>query len=380
MNDFGKRVRSWEALIARVGHIQHVDLKLKTAWKTAVQFLRNEFGDGFLYACGVNHPMNLALMKFGEHDLYEIVALAELLKKLKASNSNYPLVLGKLKSETKARSEGFPFLEIGRSFLNNGLNIEFSEEIQDQKNPDIKITNPVTREFVLIEVSRIDHTDARKKSSYQFNYISMVIKELGAIIPYAIQLKRNLSDGELSIVKLQISMLYKQAVNDHKIAVTDDDKVRIMFAHPQLEDEFENLCIKQNIRKTLIGAPVDFRDTGKFIDNGKIAREANQIPSGLTGLLYFPVQALYIMADFERIFAAFDSELEKYPQLYGIVLYAKVINPDIQTVITEMSHILVIRKGPENVVTYVAFIQNKFFEKKLSADMLLKIRSAILDF
>lgn len=371
----------WSDLIKLAENANFQDILLKDHWKEALLFLREELGKGFLKTCGINHPLCQRLSGYGELQVKELVAWVSVLRTLMESNgSNYPVLLKKLKSQLRSRSEGIPFLEIARSYLQSGFHVRFPAEIQGQKNPDIMITLPETGESFFVEVSRINDTNTRSVIHEQFSAICNANTSAREDLPYAIKQHLFLDNEQLEAVKERITGLKKEAWEGKKLAYWESSEILMAFVHPQQHDLLEDWCKEKGLSKGISGLSLEFNDTERLLRQQKIRQEAKQIPKGSTGVLYFPIQFLYMMCmDKVETIAAFEKELTAFPNIYGLVLYADVIHPLAEPVRLDSAHIYSIKQTTGGAVRYMLFIQNPYYEARLSEATIHQIRLAVIE-
>lgn len=371
----------WNDLIELAEHAYFLDLLLKKAWKEALFFLREELGTGFLKTCGVNHPLCQKLSAGSELQVKELVACVNVLKTLKESEgSNYPALLKKLKSKSRSRSEGIPFMEIARSYLQRGFHVKFPAEIEEQKNPDLMIKSPETGESFFIEVSRINDTITRSITHEQFSAICEANMSVGEDLPCAIKQHLFLDNEQLKSIKERMLRLKKEAWEEKRLSYWESPEISMAFVHPQQPELLENWCKEKGLGKGIGGLSVEFNDTNRLMRQQKIRQEAKQIPTESTGLLYFPIQFLYMMCmDKIETIAAFEKELTAFPNIYGLILYADVIHPLAGPVCLDSAHIYSMKQTIGGAVRYMLFIQNPSYDAKLSGKTILQIRSAILE-
>ncbi len=84
-------------------------------------------------------------------------------------DSDYLAML--LRNREKCRQEGVYFLNIASRLLQAGFRLSFIRGRQDQKLPDIKVTDFETDESFYIEVTHLEKNEAFKRDENNFRII-----------------------------------------------------------------------------------------------------------------------------------------------------------------------------------------------------------------
>jgi hypothetical protein len=370
----------WDQLLKMVDQNKQFDLDLGNAWKGAILIFQKALGNGFFHTCGLNHPMITKLTGTGEGQIRELIDLAKVLDTLKESDSNAEVLIQKLKSKSKAASEGIPFLEIARTYLKEELNPNFLVEVPGQKNPDIEIVDPSTEERIFIEVSRINESDLQSIKDRQFKRLGNAVFQLGYDLPYSVKLHAILSDDQLEIAIEKIGLLKKEAWNNRTLATWRTEEISLAFAHNSCYDDLLSWCKQNSLEKGISGLRIEFNDTDRISQQSRIEREAKQIPSLSPGLIYFPIHFLYMMTmDKPGTTIVFQNDLIKFPNIYGLVLNAEAIHPLEKPILIDNGHIYSVNQTISGTFRYVFFIPNPNYKLEISDGFIRKVRKAIIN-
>lgn len=369
---------TWKMLYERIEQSQMVPDELKTDWINATQFLQKELGNGFFNNCGYSHPVHHKINGGAEGQVRELIHWVNILRSLKESDSNYPLLLQKLKSKPRSRSEAMPFIEIAGRHLREGFSVYFPKENYDTRNPDIAVTYQPTDEKIFIEVSRISDSKQRADEGDQYNIFFDLIHQYGFDLPVAGKLKKQMSKEVLKGVIEKVKELKDKAWESKRLQSFTDDHISIAFVTESSFEELEPWCKANDVLKGFNGVPVDFNDTPRIIKQSRIKKEAKQIPEGKPGILYFPIQFLYMMVmDKMNTINGFVKALEDCPNIIGMVLYSEVIGGLEKECDLDFGHIYSVQKDHWHICRYVLFVENPAFVYELSAEALQAIRRAV---
>ena len=364
---------NWDKHIKFAGSWTECEEDKRRKWVKALEFLKQEFGKGFLKSSHRNHPLNRRITEKAQWRTTEIITIAETLNHLKNSNGNYLKLLEKIKPFDSCEAEGIPFLEIVQMYLKVGMQVYFPEEIKTKVTPDIRITCPISQDSFYIEVSKLD--DDIKRNSIRKNYrqLENVFEFEGIQLPYSCAQLRYITEKEMDEVINKIKAARQAALNGHEIVFYIDDKIRLAIAHPAKYDQLINWIETNDFRKGLHGAPLNFDDTYRLANN-KLLKEARQIPDTASGLVYILCNPLYFWQINEMsAFKEFEQKLKRLPNILGLVVYAQVIDDSEPFTQIDDGNIQSIKKINEVVSRYLFFVRNKNYKGLLSETTIQKI-------
>jgi hypothetical protein len=368
---------SWEQLLDNIESNHDMSHHLKTDWSDSLTFLRNELGKGFFKQCGCQHPLVHLLSVIDEDGVRQLVEWVNVLKILKSKDSNYAVLMSKLNSPKKAKSEALHFINISKKYLAEGFDVRFSVE-NGLKCPDIEVFYPLTREQLFIEVSRINDTQQRDRQQRQFYEITEFAQFEGYDLPVAGKLHSMMNEAQLEETKRQIKLCKKQAWETKSLSSYDSEDITIAFCTNDSIEELKSWCKEYGIDQGIQGLSVDFNDTGRVLRHRKIHDEAKQLPKDRPGLLYFPVQLMYMWAmNKADTIIAFEKELEAYPNIIGLVMKAEAVTAKKEPMDIDFGHIYSEKQDANGVVHYTLFIQNPLFNLCISQELKSSIRNAI---
>lgn len=258
----------------------------------------------------------------------DLIDLTQALQKLKHENhSAFITLLNKIKPRLKCQSEGKPFWEILRTYSKERFQLQFLEPLTGEKCADIKLIDPETQESIFIEVSKLGLSEKQVKISEQHRRISNAFVLDGYSMPGAFKQFKYLIEPQVEILLQRIHEMKERAVNHQQFVCYEDDSIIVAVADPSKVDDLDNWCDSHKMgRNHMIGAPQDYNDTYRLIDNGKIVKEIKQLPKGQPGFVYLPVTILYFFVmDLKVTFLSFLDLLKEYPDCLGIVLFSESV-------------------------------------------------------
>lgn len=370
---------TWKMLYERIKQSTLVPADIKDDWRKATQFLQGELGEGFFTYCGNFHAVHHMINGGDEGQVRKFIEWVNVLQTLKESDSNYPLLLKKLVSKNKSKSEAMPFIEIGRKHLREGFAVYFPKENQTSKNHDITLTYYATQEKIFVEVSRLNDTKDRADQHEQYNAVFNVIQDYAFDLHVAGKLKKSMNKATLAATLQKIKDLKDQAWTTKRIASLVDENISIAFVTNSCFEELGLWCIANDASKGFNGLPVNFNDTQRIIRQNRIKKEAKQIQNDKPGILYFPIQIMYMMMmNKADSIIAFADSLKHFPNIIGMVLYSEVIGGIEKECFLDFGHIYSVQKGAWHVYQHVLFIENLAFNVELSDEARQAMKRALI--
>lgn len=314
---------SWKFLFDQIAQHQEIDEYKKRRWKDSLEILKSELGNGFFETCTKHHPIYLKLFN-APWLLDELIDFAATLQQLKTYDSNYTILLSKLRPFRKCTEEGVAFVEAASIFLKNGFSVKFIEQ-EKRKTPDIQITNLENNENTFIEITKITDTAERRQISDEFRKLSNAFLFYGYDLPYSCQQLGHFADRELDAIIRKIHELKDIAATNRSFETYKDENISLAIAHPNHFDLLMKWCEENNQRKGINGLQVDFDDTDRILRQNKIYQKLKQIPSDQPGVLLMPVHYMYFFC-MNPSFTVYSiqKEIRKYKHLCAVVFYANL--------------------------------------------------------
>lgn len=308
-----------------------LDSNLKKEIISSINFLKQEFGKGFLKTAKHNHPIKNYLFNKALHSIKWINWFVDVLKNLKEQKTdcNYHLVISKLKKHDSSIKEGIPFIEIASQYIKSGFEVIFLSELEKTKTPDLKIINPVTQEFFYIEVSTLNESLERENSWNDFLTITGAIQKNCSPI-YSGKLFEPLTSEEREFIYKEIPDLARKAVFESDFLEIEKhslfNKLEIAMCNEKGVDKLKKWCERKNYKFNQLDTPAaNFNETLRLKKNDKLRKKFSQIPKGELGLIYIKVDSLYLMTynPFD-IVKELEPVISNYKNILGLVLYGSI--------------------------------------------------------
>lgn len=290
------------------------------------------------------------------------------------------MLLEKLVAKAKTRAEGMPFMDIAKRHWEQGFRVEFPLEDQDAKNADIEMIFAPTGEKILVEVSRLGNSKLRADDTEQYNKLFDVINKYGYDLPFAGKIKRVMSEKTLLQTANEIVQLKFHAWETNSVAVLINENIVIAFCTDSSFSHLKEWCEANDVSLGFSGMPLDFNDTQRIIRTQCINREAKQIAKDHNGLLYFPVQWLYMLKmDIEESIEKFTLAMSKHKHLLGMVLVAEVgvgLQPDCHI---EAGHLYCVSRDVAGVCRHILYVENPRFAGSVSNELKMALKKAMVN-
>lgn len=343
--------------------------KLVSALETMVQIM----GKSFLKTSHVNHPVRQMVSEKTEFRIYQLIEFADTIKTLKLTDTNFPKLQKKLLSKQESKREGVPFVEIAQTYIKENFIVNFLEENNFSKTPDIKITNPENNEVFYIEVSTLNDGPEKINSQNnhyffhsQFHYIPPQNSFVG-------EQKEPINKEDYPEIEKIIANAKCKVEEHNQIVFYTDKRFYFLLAPKGYDEDLKLVCEKYALRlNTISGLPLNFNETDRIVNN-KIRDKAKQIPQGSNGLIYFPVAPLFfITTDIKDITSRVEEYILSFKNIIGIVIFSKIVANKEQTSENIGRHLFK-RKTIKNLSYESLFIHNKNCELYISNNTLEKI-------
>jgi hypothetical protein len=373
--------KTWRSIYAFIDQSVQVTDELKEDWRRAIDFMRAELGNGFFTTARIDHPLSHLMGSASKAEVEYLVRWVNTLIHLKTNPMSYAVLMDKLRSSTKCRPEGMPFMEIALSFSMPDLHVSFIPESKEAgiKTPDVMVKNTVTGENLFVEVSRVNDAAERAKQTDQYHAILKVIDRNGFDLPMAGALKKYLNEEEFDETVRDIKYLKEACWRDQSMVSIINHRIAIAFSTNGSFSQLEEWCIQTGYSRGFSGLSVNFNDIHRIVDRGRIADKALQIPKTETGLLYFPVQALFLLfSDPFELIESLQFPLSKQPHIFGVVLFAEMKGSLKKDVYMDCrDFIYSVSTDERHYTRETIFVENIAYAGNLSSEMQYAIRKSI---
>lgn len=347
------------------------------------KFFRKELGENYLgrhYKDGRN-LVNNWLWSLGS-DYSQLIWLYDSLKYFKDKNCNYDKVVGHLKKIERSNIEGVPFLIIGDSLRKVGFEVIFEPTVPYEKKPDLKIINLETNETIYIEVSKLGPTDQNEKIQNNYHTLMHFFHSVPPIIPFSGRQLQLIPEEEFENLRQTIiSRKQKAFLERELVEVGSSDTngyIEFAVAHSEKFSELEALEKERNFGglNDVRGLPLRFDYTYRV--KHKILDEAVQLPNDYAGIIYIPLEPMFVffgITDHIEFFDSIKTCLKALPHVIGVCFYSG-IGMDSEEFVFSDGDFFERKIVHDNILQEVAFIKNPQFALEVSDDTLLKLEKS----
>lgn len=348
--------------------------EIRKEWVFALKFLCEEFGKGFLKSCKSGHPIQNRINNKALWQINELIEFVKILKKFKSLNCNYFVLKDKLLPFEKCIQEGIPFIDIAKSFLDLGFELQFIEEIQGQKNADILINNDISNDKIYIEVSKLENSKEQSIIHMNSYKIFEVLHSCPFVLYYCKQLKI-IPIEDLNRVVSDIFKIKNKAYNNNDLLFYNNEYIELIVAHDSKKEEIERYCNENNSKLSdFIGLPLNFKEVYRIVKTRRIEKEAKQIPKNDTGLIYIPINPLFFMAtDLNEAIDILEPQMTPFKNLFGVVIYSKIMETVEYSEQLYNGHFYSRKMINDNIARDLFFIRNKEYYQNVSDITIKKI-------
>jgi len=114
---------------------------------------------------------------------------------------------------------------------------------------------------------------------------------------------------------------------------------------------------------------LDFNETKRIMKNERIKAKASQLPANEPGLLFFVVNPLYFcQIDIDETIEQFTSDMKKFPNLLGIIMYSYLLDPTETKYVRFENHFYGRKMMNAVMCRTLYFISNEYFNLPLSSE------------
>jgi hypothetical protein len=348
----------------------------------SLQLLSDELGKHFLKNCKqTRHPLFAYLFERSDQSYSWLIEFADTLRKLKNTDPNYHDFIKLLRPAKKFHDEGLPFVNISRSFLESGFLVNVFPDVQQQKKPDLKISNVKNGEVIFIEVTRpAGDTGIRELIRQNSQSIFKALHLTPPYVEFSCKQKRVLTESELLITLDEIISAKVKSHHYNCFEVLENDRIDLAVAPVSKIGELQNWCLANKRQLDFSPLSLNYDDTEK-ISGDKIKTECEQLPVDSAGILYIQVNPLYFWAaDLENAKVRFLNRLKDFPNVIGIVLFSYIGAFTEDSSVIEGKDYFGSRMVTAGVSRTIVFFYSKSFNGKLSAPTLQSFYSSLEKF
>ncbi|MEY4877578.1 MAG: hypothetical protein RL708_2728 [Bacteroidota bacterium] len=367
----------WNKQIEYASAMDGIDETIREEFVSALIFMGEELGKGFLKTSSFNHPVKQMISNKADWQTNELIQFAATLKTLQSYNSNYPKLKSKLLALEKSKIEGIPFTEIAEFYLKENFIVFYPDETNIGKSPDIEITNPSNNDKFFIEVSLVNDSDETKRLSNNYNFL---FHQFHFVQPYYFvtgKQKTEIATEDYSAIANLIADKKKQVEETLEIVSYSDNRFEFWLAPASKLDELDKIAEQNGTqRNNVTGMPLNFDETDRLIKNGKIKHEAAQIPKDSNGIIYFPMNPMYFIAtDKREAILRLQEYVLQFQNLIGVVFYSSILNQQKEEFIEVANHIFSRKMLGSILCRELLFVYNHNCDLKLADETIQKIYS-----
>lgn len=365
----------WSKQIEYAYAMEDIDEKLRTEFVLSLKFLQNEFGNDFLKSSSLIHPIQRKISNKVDWQILQLIQFTSTLRTLKATASNYQKLKRKLYALEESKTEGIPFVEIAESYLKENLMVNFPDESNIDKSPDIEITNLNNKEKFFIEVSMIRESAERTFKKNNYNFLFYQFHFLPPRYPYTGKQKSKIRNQDYTRLERIISTAKNQVHEQQEIVSYSDDQIEFTIVPNEKINELDKICKLNGTRRNDVrGLDLNFDETDRLISN-KIKRKVKQIPFNSNGIIYFPVTPMFFMfSHLEDSVSRIAEYISRFSHLIGIVLYSVgAINPQEEKFMEFENHIYSCKMTGGVFCREVIFVSNSQCKLMIQEETVAKI-------
>ena len=378
------QICNWDAIIDNCDEIEGLDEKQKTLVKEAFSFLKNEFGENFLFNQGKEaiHPFFDLLINHVSSTRLWFVDLVEALQKVKTCE-NYNELLKRLKNP-KLFNEAKSVLDIAIKFLLSDLQIEFDCEVlvdDRMKKPDIRIINPDTRETFYCEVSISNKSDIQEIAEMTEITLFNATFVSGQFLEIAGRIEKTLTSEELQIYAIKVNQFANNVAKEIGFGeLIINGVLTLGLSTKEKKSLLEEWAARNNCMVgSFDGPPFNSNELQRMRE--KIFKEQKQLPKDVANLIMvYDTDFFYGINNMIEVIDVLEKFVYKHNHVLALIIkggYTGQIKP---ILIMREFHMYLQKGRNELRAEQYLIIWNHFCKKPVSPATMTKIYRSIREY
>lgn len=238
--------------------------------------------------------------------------------------ANFANVMTKFRSANEDDfAEALSLLEYGFKLHNAGFIIDFEQSILNNKgankNPDIKLTNPITKEIIYCEISRLtNHKEIEKYSEITQN-LHLYGLQRGKLLSYSGRLYKKISDEHLSDIYRKIKQEVDKVINNEGFKVIiEEGTLELAIATDECIHFLDQWSKEKNYNIGSFQLPtMDF--FGRMVN--KIIHKSKQASSNHCNIVIIKNEDLFtLFSPPEQFIAEVEETVYKCPDILAVII------------------------------------------------------------
>jgi hypothetical protein len=374
-----EKYENWDKLIQDCQWIEDLTPTEREKARHALEFLREEFGENFLYeASRYYHQLFYTYLINQFAWTYKwIIRFADSLQAMK-DKENYSSLVKRL-VDAKKFSEGLSVLEVAARLTAVGFEIIFDEKVDvsgKKKKPDLKIIDSETKEDLFVEVTILGPSIQQQRMYSTFNAINNLLMGSMEHVYHRGRVCKDLSPEHLNEVLGKIEKTTEIVKREKSFQVLiEDGVIEIAFAPYNDVEKVSKWAAERDITGNLCGLPVDSNEISRI--RTRICEKQGQLPREIPSLIIIKnSNFLFDQKEILKMIGEIGEEVYWYPQIVAVgIVWGYLRVQDEEEIIIKNGLHRYIKKCKDFEVEQSIALFNQYFKLKLSSTTMEKIQS-----
>ena len=367
----------WNDQASRVKHIEGLTDYEKTHAKDALIFLGQKLGDGFLRPSadqdnrGYGHPLMSYLINYVPWTRRFLIQLAEDIRTVEGAGG-----LKKLLSDLKdgeLYAHNYLVLHCAAKLTREGFDACFEPtrpKGNDEKQPDIRVTNTSTGEVVFLEIAVTCSSLQERKAEEDFSALTWKLMQANAGLRWCGRLRKSLAQPHLEEVLRKVDAALKSASVERRFSTVVEENVIELAVCPEEQCEvLESWAVEHGLQPGQVsGPPIPSNHVTRL--KSKISREQAQLPADAANTLLIKNTKVFLFTrDIRALISELEEEIYKYRHLAMVIIQGSNLGGLPPEVIQEGQHRYT-RRAVGDMCEQSLLLVNRFCSTRLSINTL----------
>jgi len=303
--------------------------------KDALLYLQKVLGDDFLSKCGLGepfvarHPILRLLANFAPSSRRDIARFAGCLRTLERSK-NLQNVLARLHDLTQFDHDAL-LIKSAAKLVVEGLQASFEPTMpvgNKQKQPDLKLDDPLTSETVFLEVATQAPAKRRRDATNASSAVINAVYGISLHLCFAARWHKTPSKQALDDLLDRIKESARRAVNERSIAfVQEEGTLEMAVCHRDERASRLDLWSQERGLSScgIIGPTISRNDTVRLMR--KIRDEQHQLPRNNANVIVILAPDAFLgLGGVPRVITEVEEEVVKYDHVHLAIVHGEYID------------------------------------------------------
>jgi hypothetical protein len=370
----------WNYHIEALEQIIGFEAQEKEEAKQGLLYLQEVLGDDFLQSCSVDepfvarHPLLRTLANFAPSSRRAVTRFASQLRILDGSQ-NLRYVVARLRDVTQFDHDAL-LIKLASRLVAEGLRARFEPTMEvknNQKQPDLRLEDPVTGEIVFVEVTTQGASQQEREITDTNTAVFTAVFGTRYDACLSGRWERAPSKQVLGRILKKIDEAKTRAINERTVVTVQEDGILEMaLCHREQANLLDLWSVERDLSGNgLIGPTMSCNDTVRI--KRKIRDEQVQLPEETANVLVVLAPDVFFRAGgLRRVAREVEEGVFKYDQVQLVILHGEYIGQSEGPSTCEVGEHRYTRRIVDGFAEHDLVLVNRHSQKRLSESLFSK--------